>query len=229
MFMDKTYSKLSTKSNTNKGLFHKWRFQTHQWKETIKGRLSCKLTNISSHNFYTISDICTYKLNVKGQLLPCNKGDHLQKCQMYECNMMFKCPNFYCVPWSYVCDGKWDCPYGYDESISHQCGKRTCINMFKCKMMSICLHLDEVCNGHLDCPYEDDEYLCLLKNTSCPSVCQCLAFAVRCYDTNILENTSPFYISYVAVIIVNCILFAEKQLKKVFPTCLHFICYQYKF
>ena len=28
---------------------------------------------------------------------------------------MFKCPGYHCIPWSYVCDGKWDCPHGYDE------------------------------------------------------------------------------------------------------------------
>ena len=40
---------------------------------------------------------------------------------------MFKCSSSYCIPWSYVCDSKWDCPEGDDE----QCeGNSTCSEMF---------------------------------------------------------------------------------------------------
>ena len=189
---------------------------TNKWKEIMKGKLSCLSMHDTNNSFYDIPEICSYKLNEEGQLLPCSKGEHLQNCKLHECNMMFKCPDFYCIPWGYLCDGKWDCPYGHDESIYHQCDNRTCINMFKCKMSSKCLHLDDVCNQHLDCPNKDDEYLCLLKDINCPSLCQCLTFAVRCYGIDILENNPPIYFSYVAMTIVNCTLFSEGQLKNVF-------------
>ena len=31
---------------------------------------------------------------------------------------MFKCLNNYCISWSYVCDGKWDCQRGEDELVA---------------------------------------------------------------------------------------------------------------
>ena len=136
-----------------------------------KEKLSCQKKESLNHNFYDISEICSYKLSKQGYILPCSKGEHLQNCKMFECNMMFKCPDFYCVPWHCICDGKWDCPGGYDEIIYQQCNNRKCINMFKCKISSVCLHVGDVCNGHFDCPHEDDELLCLLKNATCPVIC----------------------------------------------------------
>ena len=67
---------------------------------------------------FTVSDICTYKINESSILIPCINGQHLEICEAFECNMMFKCPKYYCIPWNYVCDGKWDCPEGYDEIIN---------------------------------------------------------------------------------------------------------------
>ena len=109
-----------------------------------KAKLSCQTTQFSNNSFYEISEICSYKLSGQGNLLPCSKGEHLQICKMFECNMMFECP--------FICDGKWDCPKGYDESIYQQCENRACVNMFKCKMSSMCIHLGDVCNGQFDCP-----------------------------------------------------------------------------
>ena len=190
-----------------------------------KPKLSCQPINDFSSLFYEISDICSYKLDKHGHLVPCKKGEHLQNCEMFECNMMLKCPNFYCIPWGYICYGKWDCPSGYDESILHQCRNRTCINMFKCKLSSICLHLGDVCNGFVDCPHEDDEFSCLLKFVICPSVCQCLGFAIRCYYTHFSEHNMPVYFPYSFVTILNCTLFAESQLQKKNPICNNYIYY----
>ena len=67
--------------------------------------------------FYNISNICEYKLNSLNDLTPCKAGDHLKNCTYFECNMKYKCPGYYCIPWGYVCDGKWDCPHGLDENI----------------------------------------------------------------------------------------------------------------
>ena len=202
--------KLLTKSLANQR-------QLHQQQSIIqkRGKLSCGSNNFSDHTFYEISEICSYKLNSQGHLIPCNKGGHLQNCEKFECNMMFKCPDFYCIPWSYTCDGKWDCPSGYDESIYHKCENRTCGNMFKCKMSSVCLHLGDVCNGEFECPYQDDESLCLLKDTTCPSECQCLAFAIRCYSTYIAKDTLPIYFPYISATLVNSKLYSEDKLKTV--------------
>ena len=63
---------------------------------------------------FNISELCTYKLHYLKHLIPCRTGEHLENCRKFECNMMFKCPNYYCIPWSYVCNGVWDCPQGYD-------------------------------------------------------------------------------------------------------------------
>ncbi len=65
---------------------------------------------------YNISNICSYQFSECNKLLHCEGGEHLENCQEFECNMMFKCPNFYCIPWAYVCDMKWDCPKGLDDS-----------------------------------------------------------------------------------------------------------------
>ena len=153
-----------TKSIANKKQLHEEKSIDQK-----EGKLTCGSKDFLGHTFYSFSEICSFKLNEQGHLLPCNKGEHLQNCEKFECNMMFKCPDFYCIPWGYTCDGKWGCPSGYDQSIYHKCENRTCSNMFKCKMSSVCLHLGNVCNGEFECPYQDDESLCLLKHTICPS------------------------------------------------------------
>ena len=55
---------------------------------------------------FNFTDICLYKLNSKSNMIPCRNGGHLENCGNFECNMMFKCPDYYCIPWTYVCDGK---------------------------------------------------------------------------------------------------------------------------
>lgn len=120
---------------------------------------------------YHISDICIYNLDFLHSLTPYKTGDHIQNCQMFECNMKFKCPGYYCIPWAYVCDGKWDCPGGYDEK--HKCAVEVrCQNMFKCKNIQICIHMADTCDGNEDCHFGDDEYLCSLKYVTCPELCE---------------------------------------------------------
>ena len=147
---------------------------------------------------YNISEICTYKLNGQHGIFPCRTGNHLQNCTEFECNMMFKCPGYYCIPWSYVCDGKWDCPGGYDEYKEHNCsGKRQCVNMFKCRLSNLCIHFGDICDGKQDCTKGDDEYLCLLNGQRCPVRCECLTFVIRCLAVKNSEHsfsTSPNFI-----------------------------------
>ena len=73
---------------------------------------------------YEIAEICLYRLNKYNKLTPCRFGGNLENCKDFECNRMFKCPDYYCIPWGYVCDGKWDCPKGFDKSKTLECGKK---------------------------------------------------------------------------------------------------------
>ena len=125
---------------------------------------------------YEMRDICVYKLNLHGHLIPCQNGGHLQNCYKFECNMMFKCISSYCVPWSFVCDGKWDCPEGDDELNNPQCIEgQICIYMYKCRSSNqTCLHIGNVCDESAECPLGDDELYCELKDVLCPVNCNCL-------------------------------------------------------
>ena len=159
-----------------------------------EGQLPCK----ESHpGCYNITDICLYTLDRFGHLKPCRTGSHMESCEQFECNKNYKCPDYYCVPWNYVCDGKWDCSYGYDE-ISHNCSSgRQCSNMFKCKDSQLCVHLLDTCNGAADCPLEDDEVLCELQYIMCPDKCIFLNFALTCHNsTKNFGFTSLPYVSY---------------------------------
>ena len=167
---------------------------------------------------YSIWDICIYKLDKFGLLSPCRTGEHLHNCTFFECNMQFKCSGFYCIPWGYVCDGKWDCPGGLDESNIYSCGsKRKCKNMFKCQKSDICIHVGDICNGISDCPFSDDEHLCLLQDAVCPSNCECLDLTLGCFGVYVNENIDLIiHISpYIAVFIENCsMVFTYKMLQK---------------
>ena len=143
-----------------------------------KSKISCKSY---PEIFYNISYICEYKLSLFNNLIPCRAGDHLENCTHFECNMKYKCRGYYCSPWGYVCDGKWDCPHGLDENIPTNCQTgRHCINMFKCKNSLICVYINDICNNEIHCPLDDDEYFCDLKSVNCPPKCFCWSFAVKC-------------------------------------------------
>ena len=155
---------------------------------------------------YNISSVCVFKLNQYGHLTPCRAGQHLYNCQKYECNAMFRCPKFYCIPWKYVCDGKWDCPHGTDELKAHNCGKRLCRNMFLCVYSQVCVHMASVCDGVKECPHGDDEYHCSLWEIQCPDSCECIMFSVKCINLTISQTLfsaeKPFYF----VQIIQCSL-----------------------
>ena len=161
----------------------------------------CKLLNqlYCLHDFpycYNFTDICIYRLNDFSHLIPCRTGSHLEYCRHFQCNLHFKCPGYYCIPWSFTCDGKWDCPNGYDESPDLNCGfQRICFQMFSCKNSQLCIHLEDICDGNYDCPFSDDELLCALKGYDCPIGCTCLEFAIICHARNItyqILNKLPF-------------------------------------
>ncbi len=130
---------------------------------------------------YKISDICAYRLDSLNNLIPCRTGEHLENCRNFQCNMMYKCPHFYCIPWKYVCDGKWDCPFGMDEEQYCDSNIQTvCLSMFRCKLSSLCIHLNNLCDEEENCPQGDDELMCSLSKADCLSECDCLAYIMRC-------------------------------------------------
>ncbi len=182
--------------------------------QTTCGAASCQANDqvfcSNSDNLsYNISQICTFQMDNYGHVFPCQRGEHLQSCRKFECNAMFKCPGFYCIPWSYVCDTKWDCPAGSDEEQHHSCGpQRLCKNLFKCQAIHKCVHLVKVCNGLCDCKPTvcDDETLCSLWNKQCPPSCTCLALAVYCEGGNITGVSHSF--PHVAIFLHKCNLVA---------------------
>ncbi len=66
---------------------------------------------------YNISQICIHKLDKNRYPTPCRTGSHMESCKDMQCNILFKCLYFYCIPWSYVCNGVWDCPHGLKRNI----------------------------------------------------------------------------------------------------------------
>ncbi len=134
---------------------------------------------------YNVEDLCVFKLDELGHLAPCRNGGHVQKCKDAEYNARFKCSRAFCIPWTFVCDGKIDCPGEDDEETSNM-GEHICkylyfcAFMFKCMHQNSCVHLHNVCDGFSDCLFEDDEFLCELINHPCPKDCKCFIFAVLC-------------------------------------------------
>ncbi len=139
---------------------------------------------------YNLSDL--YRLGKFNNLVPCRTGSLLESCSAFQCNTNFKCLNFYCISWSYVCNGRWDCPHGSDEQTSYSCGgERTCPGFFRSKESQMCLHTQNVCDCHL----QDDEVLCQLKSHHCLLQCSCLLLALLCAHVNVhlpLFHSLPF-------------------------------------
>ena len=164
-----------------------------------KGQFKC------SNACFHVYEICVYRLNQFHILIPCRAGEHMQSCEKFECNMKFKCPEFYCIPWNYVCDGKWDCPKGYDELVLHNCGvQRKCKNMFKCVHSQICIHVGDICDGHTDCPHGDDEFVCSLHHVTCPAGCNCLIFTIECYDVLFQTISFALFYPYQVIYLKHC-------------------------
>ena len=173
-----------------------------------------------SSKCFRLQDTCLYNINTYGTLSFCRNGGHLENCVYYECDTMFKCLSSYCIPWSYVCDGKWDCPHGIDETFQHVCtSNETCFAMYKCfKTSRKCLHVQNVCDGHVDCPYGDDESMCELAQIKCPPQCTCLLLAMECVNTtpNLKNHNFPHIFLYISNTIINSLQFIFHQ----FNTCL---------
>ena len=145
---------------------------------------------------FTFKDLCIFRMNSYLQLVPCRTGTHLQVCGEFECNAHFKCPGYYCIPWGYLCNGKWDCPDGYDEANCNYHYK--CVDMFHCIGSQMCLHLQQICDKYIDCPFGDDEFLCNLNESPCLVGCNCHQYAILCNNEAINYEKLPElpYVSY---------------------------------
>ena len=167
-------------------------FHCEPWEiPCVRGHIHC----------FNFTNICVYKLNEENYLIPCRNGGHLENCGKFECNMMFKCPDSYCILWTYVCDGKWDCPFGEDEVYNGVCTEEiVCVDMFRCRNeYHKCISIGNVCDDKIDCLHHDDEMFCELKSLQCPVSCHCLIYAITCTDLS--YNISQLHLSssYVSV------------------------------
>ena len=150
------------------------------------GEIPCKQGHSKCFN---ISDICIDRLDQFNHLTPCRTGSQIEECSSFECNQRYKCPGYHCIPCAYICDSKWDCPQGGNESETHHCGSnRDCKHMFKCQLSQICLHIGDVCDDNEDCPSGDDELMCNIRYT-CPALCKCFLYSIYCVDLLIKDVT----------------------------------------
>lgn len=143
--------------------------------------LSNLMCHPSENHCFSKFQVCIYKVGQKRRLQFCPNGAHLAKCAHFVCTRHFKCPAYYCIPWGYVCDGRWDCPIGNDE-LSDTCSTRNCHGMLKCQVdNSVCVHFADICDGENDCLHGDDETFCDLKQM-CPQRCECFKYALSCSE-----------------------------------------------
>ena len=129
---------------------------------------------------FSFSKLCVYEVEYQTSSLKyCRNGAHLHSCDFFQCSDHFKCPNYYCIPYDYICDGKWDCPGGNDEVL---CKLLSCSQLFKCKNQTKCLSLSKVCDKRPDCFHGEDEHSCwsIFQNEVCPQKCTCIALSVVC-------------------------------------------------
>ena len=170
---------------------------------------------------FNIKSVCLFELDAENQMIPCKTGGHLQNCVKFECNIFYKCPDYYCIPWSYVCDAKWDCPHGEDEINNDVCiGEKVCHNMYKCRDVVKCIHLSNVCDGKIDCPQHDDEMFCDLKSVQCPESCNCLIYALTCTKLGKVSRLpidllAPFLKLTISESIIETLCIFENKLKDI--------------
>ncbi|KAF7494181.1 Putative G-protein coupled receptor [Sarcoptes scabiei] len=114
----------------------------------------------------------------------CRDVSHLRHCTKFQCpNDYVKCPDSYCIPYRYMCNGKWDCVGGSDEI---GCARYTCPGRYKCANESSCIWLHQLCDGFRHCPLGDDEWFCDLN---CPESCICFGHYIDCRFSNLTTET----------------------------------------
>lgn len=125
---------------------------------------------------------CIFEFDQYGYQIGCRDVTHLRDCQLFACPYpnYVKCPNSYCIPPRFICDGKWDCIGGADEM---GCAKYYCPGQYKCANSSACTLLQHLCDGIRHCPLGDDEWFCDL---SCPKNCSCTGLYVSCQSQGLM-------------------------------------------
>ena len=170
--------------NTNRTTFSKMKHCFTEKQESLK---TLRVTNKSTFTCFDKEIKCIYEITEtfsQRVLSYCINGTHLDFCEDFNCKVTYKCPGYYCVPWRYVCDGHWDCPFGYDES---DCSV-TKPGFYHCTNTSINIDLSNVCDDILDCPDGSDEQSCILQNIECPSQCTCLIYTTICNQSSVLYD-----------------------------------------
>ena len=150
--------------------------------------LPSNLFRCKSGNTIDISQRCLFEFDKYGYQIGCRDVSHLVDCHSFECPQRdyVKCSNSYCIPWRYVCDGKWDCIMGDDEV---GCARYVCPGQYKCANQSSCILLHQLCDGHRQCPMGDDEWFCDLQ---CPIGCDCIGQSVNCRGANLTYLASNY-------------------------------------
>ena len=136
-------------------------------------------------DFIYASSLCILVYDHYGAIEGCTNGWHLQNCSASKCIDYFKCNNSYCIPISYICDGKNDCPDREDEIA---CEMFVCPGLYRCKTTAICISQSSVCDGTSDCPDKDDEDNCYTY--LCPEHCICNNYQIRCNDRSLFKIPS---------------------------------------
>ena len=125
---------------------------------------------------------CIYEFDQYGYQIGCRDVTHLRDCEHFDCHPEYvKCPDSYCIPHRFICDGRWNCVGGYDEQ---GCMKYFCPGQYKCGNSSVCTLLSHLCDGVRHCPDGDDEWFCDL---TCPAGCSCIGLYVDCTGQQMLR------------------------------------------
>ena len=156
------------------------------------------------------TDSCIYDHDKVGNTKGCRNHVHLKNCTDFECPSLFKCPETYCIPYRKVCNGKWDCPDGYDEK---GCANYHCPGLFRCKGGRNCISLDEVCDGVIHCErYQDDENYCDYMLSPCPNNCKCTGYAIDCSFQNLSSQPKISFKSRSLILRGNVLNFTNNSL-----------------
>ncbi|RWS28770.1 G-protein coupled receptor GRL101-like protein, partial [Leptotrombidium deliense] len=174
-------------------------FQEYQsWETLLNSTPSGSKFTCQSGHIIDSKYRCIYETDEYGYQIGCRDVTHLRGCEKYKCHSGYvKCPDSYCIPPSYLCDGKYDCVGGADEV---HCGKHTCPGRYRCLNSTSCILLRQLCDNRRNCQLGDDEWFC---DVTCPEGCDCVGLYFSCQNrrltslpTNLPNNVRKLDLSY---------------------------------